>query len=77
MKLVKWMVRIVVIVVAVIAIQSAVVTANRGPSSTEDAVAGWASVFADKTVSAAETAADTAVQLKNAATNAVSDRMGG
>ena len=76
MRLVKWAIRLVLIAAVVIAVQTAAMTARSSSGSTEDDVRNWAALFTQKSAAAAGTAANLAVEVKDAAINAVSSHAG-
>lgn len=76
MKLVKWAIRLVLIAAVVIAVQTAAVTARSSTGSTEGDVRNWATLFTQKSTAAAKTAANLAIDVKDAAVNAVSSHAG-
>ncbi len=74
MKFVKWTVRLVILAAIVIAVQTAAVTARSSSGSPEDDVKSWATLFTQRSASAAGAAADLAVQLKDTAVNTIASR---
>lgn len=73
MKIVKWAIRLVLLAAIVIAVQTAAVTARNSTGSTEDDVKSWATLFTQKSATAAEHAVNLAVDVKDAAVSAVAN----